>query len=1614
MADNIIGISFGVAGGSSLSGESGARIKKQLMEIAQEISKEPLPVSFQPVKIDIDKSYFTSQLDALRQEIDAKLGHLKITVDTTGVDGDGTTNKPGSTSSGDSDSDGAKKQAQEFAKLKTQLEELYASYTKLDKEFNSSSKKYQALKGQADTLKTEYDNALALAKSGSSISPDQITELENLRVKLEQTRSAQQALNEATQQDKMANGMQTSFKGLVANVEALNERYGDLIKHNKEAAAAMEKLRALANADYRGVDGWTDENGVAHSADYTEATNQIKELAQASKTTSAQFSKLEAQSNTLGKKLRETFTNKIIQTFAYALIGLATRALRQVYNNVIELDKAITDLQIATGKTREETAQLVVEYAKLAKQLGATVTEVTSAADTWLRQGYSVAETNQLIADTLMLSKLGQLESAEAAKALTSAMKGYKVEVEDAIKIVDKFTAVDMEAAASAGDIATAMAETATSADIAGVSMDKLIGYIATVKEVTQDGAESVGTFYKTLFARMGNVKAGKFVDEETGESLNDVETVLSGVGISLRNSNGLFKDFGDVLDEVASKWEEYNNVQQHAIATAFAGTRQQEKFIVLMENYGTAMEYANTAAMSGGTAQDKYDSAYLDSIEAKINTLTASWQSFSQNVLDSEVVKFFADLLSGIVNVLDAIISFGDGFVLKIVAIGAAIAISMALINKAFGGSILTLKDFKAAVQLSAEAIGKSLKKLAQNPYVYITLMIALFTTLSKELGTAGKFIAMALAFISAAVLICLMTIDSAVKTFMKSNIFGWILAAITAVVSGIIALIDAIKSLQPPSYEELKEELGELKEAYKELKDEVEEINDALEENYERIEELIQLKNRGDISTEQENELAILKQQTAQLERQKQLLEEQLELKGKDVYNKAKEAYDKFISDDGGNFDFYLGEYEFGGQSGKEYVNNYISEISGLIEGMEYYADAVEGSWQESQNKFIETVWESQDKFSVACGNFASVWDALIYRLKFSGAVDALKRFANGVDVSVDALTRLYNTNDEVKQFIDYLVRIGAVSLDDTESLQALIQQILGFKDDTSDTTKELQEELTILQKLIKLVEEFEGSHNILKQAQKDMEELGVISADTLKEISESYPELLKYLQKTEDGYKLVTNASNQWYEDSKIQKNTDLQNKVNEFQNSLSAGISGLKEKASNQIHLLQVDLAVGDIDQETYNKKYNEIISALAQDIAALEADAQAKINEAIQNSDEEFELTEVAFNVIEREELIDEYVKKLEEESDALDDRLDKYKDLIDVRKDLLESYASELEYQKELAQKQKSVADLETKLAIARLDKSAAGQARVRELEGELKSAKEDLDDYTLDKAIDDICAELDASNDEYKAFIEKEVNIIKTAIENAATLSTSQLRAETGKPEHTVSAPNVGNTNVEKTDTNKVISDVNSSASSATAEVDDGKLGRFEKVGFHTDNTGINIGHIYYSEEDFNNRTYHAKDGSKYFDWYGFGTGISFVSFDDIDFWRDGSGYRVDIHTFKPMYKKYHTGGFVGGMAGLQSNEEFAKLLTGEFVATPAQMDRFMKETLPQMANRGSDGSINYNAPLISLECETVTKDALPELKQIVDEAVKKVKSEIDSGLSRNGYKRPVNKFST
>lgn len=344
-----------------------------------------------------------------------------------------------------------------------------------------------------------------------------------------------------------------------------------------------------------------------------------------------------------------------------ASVGLLNQAFRTLQNTAkqmirtaAELDQQLTDLRMVTGQNYEDASRLVDSYNALAKELGATTSQVVDAADEWLRQGKSIAEVEQLIAQSMVLSKVGKMDSADATKNLTSAMKGYGLAVDEVSGIVDKLTAIDLQAAVSSADLAVAMSKTASGANIAGISMDRLLGYLATIQETTQKSAETVGTSVQAMIARINNIKIGKFIDDESGEALNDTEKILNKFGIELRNTEGDFRAVSDVLDDVYAKWDSLTSVEKSAIATAAAGTRQRENFLVLMENYGKALEYAEVATNSEGTAMKKF-AAYQESVEAHFNSLIASAEALSKQTFPPELLNGFIDAGAAVLDFLEA-----------------------------------------------------------------------------------------------------------------------------------------------------------------------------------------------------------------------------------------------------------------------------------------------------------------------------------------------------------------------------------------------------------------------------------------------------------------------------------------------------------------------------------------------------------------------------------------------------------------------------------------------------------------------------------------------------------------------------------------------------------------------------------------------------------------------------------------------------------------------------------------------------------------------------------------------------------------------------------------------
>lgn len=458
-------------------------------------------------------------------------------------------------------------------------------------------------------------------------------------------------------------GVKEELQANIASAEAIELKTKEQTKFLDD----YEEMAAKVDEQIKGKSGKQVEAIRTANNAFKEEITHVRELGKESKATGKDLEVLAEKGQEVGVKLKgisvgansiQEWGNRlgaaIKQTIAYTFsIGLmykAQRLLNDAIRYTVDLNTEMVKiqvLQVEGAKTDTEINALARSYNNLGREMGASTLEIAKGSVEWLRQGRTTAETMELMKSSMMLAKLGAMDSADATNYLTSITNAFKISTEEASSVVDKLIAVDNIAATSAGELATAMRYTSESAALAGVSMEQLISYIGVVSTVTRQNAEMIGQAFKTMFSRMTLMEGGG--KDEEGWTISKVEKALGKVGIEVRNADDSLMAMGNILEQTASKWDTFTDREKTSIATAIAGVRQREAFLVLMDNMGKALEYQTAQTTSSGLAMDRYG-IYLESVEAKQAKLKATTEAFYMNVLNSDTIKKVYDLAIGIV----------------------------------------------------------------------------------------------------------------------------------------------------------------------------------------------------------------------------------------------------------------------------------------------------------------------------------------------------------------------------------------------------------------------------------------------------------------------------------------------------------------------------------------------------------------------------------------------------------------------------------------------------------------------------------------------------------------------------------------------------------------------------------------------------------------------------------------------------------------------------------------------------------------------------------------------------------------------------------------------------
>ena len=317
-------------------------------------------------------------------------------------------------------------------------------------------------------------------------------------------------------------------------------------------------------------------------------------------------------------------------------------SIQKAYYYSKDLNESLNNIRIVTGKSKEEMGDFAETANDAAKALNAATTSYTDAALIYYQQGLSDEDVQARTDVTIKAANVARTSAEQMSEYLTAIWNGYKVDAAEAELYVDKVSAVAASTASDLAELSEGFSKVASAANTMGVDVDELNAYLATVISTTREAPETIGTAFKTIFARLNSISLG---EEEDGWGLSTVGKTLEKIEVQLADEQGKLRDTGDVIDEIGEKWNTMTKETQQAVAVAMAGRQQYSRLIALFDNWDQYKQTLFVSQNAEGALQEQAD-IYAESWEAASQRVSTSLESIYQKAIDSD---FFIDVLNNL-----------------------------------------------------------------------------------------------------------------------------------------------------------------------------------------------------------------------------------------------------------------------------------------------------------------------------------------------------------------------------------------------------------------------------------------------------------------------------------------------------------------------------------------------------------------------------------------------------------------------------------------------------------------------------------------------------------------------------------------------------------------------------------------------------------------------------------------------------------------------------------------------------------------------------------------------------------------------------------------------------
>lgn len=556
---------------------------------------------------------------------------------------------------------------------------------------------YEKNRWSTEVTGRKYQSSTKVDVNGQKVALKDITE-KVIRLKEEETKLISD-LNNLTTQEKL-DAINQKLKAQNEIVEALSIQWKglDLAEKSKAFETLKEtaqqlgvSLEGIANIEDIGTLinrlQQLEKNGVnAVDIALQQLKTEIKSTEPPLEQISDKVSQVENEFNLASQRAQE-FANLKSQVLSFftitGAIQLFRRAIDSAFETVKELDEAMTEIAVVSDFSVGDMWKQLPRFTEQANQLGKSIRDVYGATTLYVQQGLDLDNSLKLANETLKMAAVAGMDAADATDAMTSALRGFNMELSEtsAQKVNDVYSELAAISAADTQEISTAMSKVASLAHNVNMEFETTASFLTQGIEATREAPETIGTALKTIIARFAEVKSlytkGQLsgTDEE-GETIdvNKVQTALRSAGISmdafLKGEEGL----DQVLLRLSSRWDDLDVLTQRYIATMASGSRQQSRFIAMMDNYAKTTEFVNSAYNSAGSGQRQFEKT-LESLQAKLTKLKNAWDEFAMGLTNNVIIKGAVDTLTVLLTAVNKLIdglSGGHGLIKSVMTLGA------------------------------------------------------------------------------------------------------------------------------------------------------------------------------------------------------------------------------------------------------------------------------------------------------------------------------------------------------------------------------------------------------------------------------------------------------------------------------------------------------------------------------------------------------------------------------------------------------------------------------------------------------------------------------------------------------------------------------------------------------------------------------------------------------------------------------------------------------------------------------------------------------------------------------------------------------------------------------